>query len=271
MQKVSQIISKPVYSLFEGALAGTVKNFLFNPKTKKISGFFVFSDESENEFFLATNKIYSIGEDSITIRNLNDLEISQGGFNDPEKIVTNDALTIKGDCLGKIVDVFFDEKFSALVFETSSGVAIPSSLLLSVGEDAAIFDLESTASITKFKPKNQKIVVQNLPEIKVSILEEEDAGFPIISNNFNESSFSKGRKIEGTFEISKPKKTEITFPKKLVSNPKSILGKRANKTILGLNGEIIVKDMQAITEKIIEKAKKHLKLFELTNSIEENS
>ena len=49
------------------------------------------------------------------------------------------------------------------------------------------------------------------------------------------------------------------------------MGKRANKTILGLNGEIIVKDMQAITEKIIEKAKKHSKLFELTNSIEENS
>lgn len=271
MQKVSQIISKPVYSLFEGALAGTVKNFLFNPKTKKISGFFVFSDESENEFFLATNKIYSIGESSITIRNLNDLEISQWGFNEPEKIVTNVALTTRGDCLGKIVDVFFDENFSALVFETASGVAIPSSLLLSVGEDAAIFDLESTASITKFKPKSQKIVIQNLPEIKVSILKEEETGFPIISNNFNESSFSKGRKIEGTFETPKPKKTEITFPKKLISNPKSILGKRANKTILGLNGEIIVKDMQVITEKIIEKAKKHSKLFELTNSIEEHS
>ena len=85
-------------------------------------------------------------------------------------------------------------------------------------------------------------------------MKEEETGFPIISNNFNESNFSKGRKIEGTF-----------------SNPKSILGKRANKTILGLNGEIIVKDMQVITEKIIEKAKKHSKLFELTNSIEENS
>ena len=63
---------------------------------------------------MQTNKIYSIGEDSITIRNLNDLEISQGGFNDPEKIVTNDALTIKGDCLGKIVDVFLMKNFLRL-------------------------------------------------------------------------------------------------------------------------------------------------------------
>lgn len=271
MQKVSQIISKPVYSLFEGALAGTVKNFLFNQKTKKISGFLIFNDESDNEFFIASNKIYSIGEDSLTIRNLNDLQISQGSFNGVEKIVANVALTTGGDCLGKIVDVFFDENFSALVFETASGVAIPSSLLLSIGDDAAIFNLESTASIAKFKPKSQKIVVQNLPEIKVSILKEEETGFPIISNNFNESSFSKDRKIEGTFDISKQKKAGITFPKKLVSNPKSILGKRANKTIFGLNGEIIVKDMQVITEKIIEKARQHSKLFELTNSIEEHS
>lgn len=270
MQKISQIISKPVYGLFEGALAGTVKNFLFNPKTKKISGFFVFSDETENEFFLSANKIYSIGENSITIRNLNDLEISQGGFNEPEKIVANVALTVTGDCLGKIVDVFFDETFSAIVFETASGVAIPSKFLLGVGDDAVIFDLESTASIAKFKPKNQKIMVQNLPEIKVSILKENETNFPIISNNFDELSFSKERKIEGVFENSAQKKTEITFPKKLISNPKSILGKRANKTILGLNGEIIVKDMQVITEKIIEKAKKHSKLFDLTNSIEEN-
>lgn len=271
MQKISEIISKPVYSLFEGTLSGTVKSFFFNPKSKKITGFCVFSDETDFEYFLPNNKIFSLGESLITIKNLDEISIMQGSTNENNKIIYNTALTIDGNCLGKITDCFFNENFCAVAFETSSGVVVPSEKLFNVGNDAVVFDLESVASVAKFKPKNQKIISENLPEIKVSILSEKEIGngFPIISNNFNEQSFSKERKIQGNLENPTKEVMEISFPQK-ISSSKSILGKRANKTILGLNGEIVVKDMQVITEKIIDKAKKHSKFFELSNSIEEN-
>lgn len=267
MQKISEIISKPVYSLFEGTLAGTIKSFFFNPKSKKITGFCVFSDETDFEYFLPSNKIFSLGESSITIKNLDEISIMQESAIENNKIIYNTALTIDGNCLGKITDCFFDESFFIVAFETSCGVVVPSEKLFNVGNDAVVFDLESASSVAKFKPKTQKIIVQNLPEIKVSILNENP--LPIISNNFSQQNFSKERKIQGNLDNLDKKTIEIAFPQK-ISSSKSILGKRANKTILGLNGEIIVKDMQVITEKIIEKAKKHSKFFELANSIEES-
>ncbi len=269
MQKTSEIISMPVYSLFEGAYVGSINSFVFNLKTKKISGFIVFNDDSSSDFFLPVNKIYSIGENSLTIKNFDEISILQGNSIEVQSFIFKTALTTQGNCLGKIVDCFFDEHFSVSVFETESGVAIPVSYLATVGEDVVVFDLKSTSGVARFKPKNQKIISENLPEIKVSILNEKDIenAFPIISNNFNEQSFSKERIIEGKLENLNEK--GILFPQK-ISSSKSIIGKRANKTILGLNGEIVVKDMQVITEKIIDKAKKHSKFFELSNSIEEN-
>lgn len=266
MFKVSDIISKPIYSIYEGINIGTVNDFVISSNHKKILGFTFLDDESEiNNSFVPVNKIYGFGINCLTVKNNN--FSSYINFDNLEKIINKEAISISGESLGKIIDVYFDEKFLISSFETSQKTIIPINTLAKIGKDAVFFDFnEKKVKISRFKPKNE-IMLSTVPEIKVSILQKEPSStIPIISNNFDENSFSNEKRIDGQQEL----KTnfEIAIPKKIITTKDGALGKICNKTIFGLNGEVIVKDRQIITEKIIEKAVMHGKLFELKNSAE---
>lgn len=278
MHKISEIISKSVLTLFEGENAGTVNSFLLDEKQNKIKGFFVFNDESEIVNFIQAKDVFAIGNTCLTIKNLNKLRPSFN-LNQDIQIINQEALTIAGDSLGKIKDIYFDNEFSVCSYETSSGVILSPTCLLNIGRDAIFFDIDNiNISISKFKPKS-KIEIANFPEIKVSILEDEEekiavpsknSQIPIISGNFDESSFAQTKIINNPTiqnKISVPRKQQILFPQKATA-ASSIVGKTANKTIVGLNGEVVVRDTQKITPEIYEKAKKHSKLFELSSSVE---
>ena len=53
-------------------------------------------------------------------------------------------------------------------------------------------------------------------------------------------------------------------PQKLVGNTNFLIGRKAIKTIYGINNEIIIKKDNIINAKNLESAKKHSKLVELT-------
>ena len=53
-------------------------------------------------------------------------------------------------------------------------------------------------------------------------------------------------------------------PQKLITNSNFLIGRKALKTIYGINNEIIVKKDCYINEKNLQTAKKHSKLIELT-------
>lgn len=269
MHKISEIISKPVLTLFEGENVGTVNSFLLDEKQNKIKGFFVFNDESEVDNFIQAKDVFAIGNTSLIVKNLDKVKPSLISNN--SSLLNRQVLTVSGDSLGNLKDIYFDNEFCVCSYETSSGVILSSSCLLNVGNDAIFFDVENlNLKISNFKPKNA-IKIQDLPEIKVQILQEnpetsqKQIEIPIISNNFTQSNFEQTRIINQTETINK--KQQIVFPQKAFAS-KQIIGKTANKTIVGLNGEVVVRDTQKITEKIYEKAKKHSKLFELSNSVE---
>ena len=71
MHKLSTIISKPVFSLFEGVWVGTVLDICLN--NGKIGGFFVLSSDEENALFIKGKDISTIGEDIIVIKNVEKL------------------------------------------------------------------------------------------------------------------------------------------------------------------------------------------------------
>ena len=262
MHKISEIISKPVFTLYEGINIGTVKSFLYNEKTKKIKGFFIFDDETEtHDHFILSSKIFSIGENCLIVKNMKamtpQIDMEDNG------IINSPAISVDGLSLGKISDVYFDDKYDIKAFLTTKNIVVPSEKLINFGRDAMIFDFkESPLKVARFKTQN-RIAVLDLPEIKVSILDTKQKS-EIISNNFKQSDFNSDNKIESQTNV----KQDVVLPKKLVAKPETIIGKRANKTIYGLNGEVVVKDMQVITDKIYERAKKHSKLFELKNSVE---
>ncbi len=263
MYKVSETISKPVYTIYEGIEVGTILNFLYDNKLKKIKGFFIFDDESEIEQYITSKNLYKIGEDNLLIKNRNKIQISKF---EKRSILNLDLISLNGESAGEIKDVYFDEKFLVSSVETKKGVIIPAKNIVNIGQDVAIFcNNEQKVNIARMKPIS-KILVENLPNIKVEILEENKLpNIPIISNIVDSENFVKENKMIGQ-KIEEPKR-KISLPPKILSNPKSIIGKYAKEMICGINGEVIIKKGQMITDKIYEKAQKHSKLFELTNSI----
>lgn len=177
------------------------------------------------------------------------------------------AVSINGESAGEIIDLYFDEKFKVESIETNKGVILPATSIINIGKDILIFDNnEKKVNVYKMKPIS-RILIGDLPNIKVSILEEKAIStIPIISRNFDENNFSEDKKIVSE-PVKEKLKKNVSLPPKVLSNTKSIIGKYAKAMVCGMNGEVIIKKGQMISEKIYEKAQKHSKLFELTNNI----
>lgn len=264
MYKISEVISRPVYTIYEGAQVGTVINFLYDNISKKIKGFFVFDDTSDQDLYVNSKNIYKLGSDNLLVKNRNKIDISKF---ENKGILNLNMISVVGENAGEVKDVFFDDKFNICSVETKKGVIIPAKNIINIGLDVVIFDNDDNkVNVARMKPIN-RILLEDIPNIKVSILEETKLStIPIISSNFDQTNFVEEKKI-----ISQPikeiAKNKLILPPKILSNPKSIIGKYAKEMICGLNGEVIIKKGQMVTEKIVEKAQKHSKLFELTNNV----
>lgn len=264
MFKITEVIAKPIFTIYEGEKAGTISNFLYDYKSQKIKGFFIFDDDSEKNFFVKTGNIYSLGQDYLLVRNRNKIKIAEI---EGKSFINLQAVTICGESLGEIKELFFDEKYIVHSFETNKAIVFPAKTIINIGENVILIDTnQKKINIARMKPI-QRILNETLPDIKVNILEESKlATIPIISKNFNESNFTNENKIIGQ-SVKETLKKSLMLPPKILSNPKTIIGKYAKELLCGLNGEVIIKKGQMVTDKIYEKAQKHSKLFELTNNV----
>ena len=241
MHKLSTIISKPVFSLFEGVWVGTVLDICLN--NGKIGGFFVLSSDEENALFIKGKDISTIGEDIIVIKNVEKLSfVSCETLN----LMNKSAITFSGLNLGTINEVFFDDKLNMISIQTDFGVLLPSEKIANVGEDVVIFSLGEKVKISSFKPRSKK-KFSGAENLTVSILEENSNG------------------VE--FSVIEDKNTLINnrlyIPKKIMQNPNFLIGRTVSNFIKNENGEVIIGAGEIITEKTISKAKIYNKFFEL--------
>lgn len=242
MFKLSEIISKPVYSLYEGTLVGTVVGIVLN-KTKKIKAFVVLSIDEDVKSVIYKKDVFVLNENCLLIRNVS--KLSENAF-DETKLIGKRVLTFDGETFGNIKEVFFDENFYMLSAETSHKGVINSNAFMSFGVDACFVSFEKKVSISRFKPKNF-VSSTDLNEIKVSIL-----------NKKSES------KIETIGEAKE--KNSGSVPIKIAKNPSFLIGRKSAISIKDQNGEYIVRAGEIITEKIISKAQINNKIYELSTS-----
>lgn len=241
MHKLSSIISKPIFSLFEGLWLGTILDVCF--KNGKISGFFILSSDEENFGFISKKDIHKIGDDAVVVKNLSKLSTANC---ERLNLINKKALTLEGEDLGKIVEIFLDNNLNMLSLETSYGIIIPSNKILNVGQDAVIFNLlENKIKISSFKPKGN-LFKNDLGDITVSIMKEET-----------------GTMLATIGEV-EDLKEKPTVPKKIMQNPNFLIGRIVSNTIMSSGGEMIIKEGQRITEKVIAKAKINNKIYELS-------
>ncbi len=245
MYKLSEIIAKPVYSIFEGVLVGTIVGTVLENKTKKVKAFSVLSIDEETESFLSPRDIFVQSENCLLIRNVTKLKnIALAQTN----LIGKKVLSFSGEDFGNIKEVFFDEKFNMLSVETTLNGVLNKDVFVSFGEDATFVSLEKNVLISRFKPRSF-ISREDIADVKVSILNE---------NNFNEI------KIGSIGDNSL--KSYSSVPVKIAKNPSFLLGRKCKSTIVDTKGEVIVREGEVITEKAISKAQINNKIYELSVS-----
>ena len=251
MYKLSDILSKPVVNLYSGKYEGTVKNISFDEKFKQAKWLILF-DEDDEEFALDINKIYMIGENAITIKN-NDGVFQLSTINDDLKNnpINLSCCTIDGKMLGRLKNLELNKNFYIENFYIEEDVYAPNKII-NIGKTLIIVNTdEKKISIANFKPKLKIKKEEIKTVVSIQPVEEKVVTPP---------------KIEDIETLDTKKNfiiNEGINQQRILSNQNFLLGRKATKTVYGINNEIIIKKDNIITSKNLEYAKLHNKISEL--------
>ena len=228
--KLSSIIGKQVFVVYDAMLLGTIHDVAFNNNYTKILGFYFF-DQEENEYYLKTKNIYSIN-DFVVIKNTNNIS-NEFLLNKPLSPLGKQMVSTKGENYGILLDMQIDDKFNIENFESNTNKTVCPTEIVTISNNIV---LGKNIKLSSFKPKKLK---NNgvLPNLSVSIL-----------------------KIE-------PEASQKLMPSKITVNSDILIGKKLSKNIIGKNNELILKQNQVLTAKQVILAKQHDKLNELFYSV----
>lgn len=234
MKTLSNLIGKPIISIYNGQIEGYVKNLLFDKKLTKVVFLQFFDDNTQEEKLLQTKTIYKFGQDAIIIKNDSEVIIDTVDISNYINPINLEVYSLDGNKKGKIVDVALNEcKVDNLILQNNKVLAINN--VLNVGKNVVILKNElKKVKITDFKNKTKFVKVNS--NIKV----EMQNGSTIITPQ-------------------KPKKI-------LTNNIDFLIGRKTNKNIYADNGELIVKKQTKVTSSIIDIVCKYGKLKELTSN-----
>lgn len=178
--KLTEIFGKQVYSLYEGALIGTINGATFNQSLTKIKSFILFDqDENEHELYFSNIKALS---DHVIISNKTKLNYFLSATSQSpmqKEIVDNSA-----KCRGKLIDAEINQNGSVECFITNNNEKLKPSYLYHRKD--FIFCSEKKVCMSKFKPQKYDILET---KIKVRILENSiDTNFLPTKIKFNPNS-----------------------------------------------------------------------------------
>lgn len=238
MIKISEIISMPVISIYEGEQQGIIFNILFDSKLKKCKFACVLNETDKIKKVLNINHIYKIGKDCIFLKNnsILDLECNNDRIIDNYLSILNvNVFDLNGTKLGICFDVEIDNKFNILNIILNNNQKISKNKLVNISKNA-ILVYDSPVRISKFKPNNNTSI-NNIKDNKVIMLSEIDSTITQKSNYQSNT--------------------------KIITDSHFLLDRIIEKDIQAINGEIIAKKNTTINKNTISKASKYGKLIEL--------
>ena len=232
MLKVSNIISSYVVSVYNGQIEGVVSNILFNEK--KRAKYLIISQNDEQFLVLDTAKIYKIGDGAVIVKNSNALDLMASKELEIKNCfspINSIVVSLNGNFLGYVSDIELDEKLNMKNFVVREGEVINLNNIINISDSAIIISTdEKKPKLGNFKEKSKiEISLNNSNEI-VSILEKPDT----------------------------------ILPNRTVTNYNFLINRKVSKNILNFNGEVIIKENQIITSKILDIARINGKIRELT-------
>ena len=228
--KLSNIIGKQVFVIYDTNFLGTVNDVAFDIKYNKILGVYFF-DQDENEYYIKTQNIFAI-DDYITIKNTN--KISHEFLLDkPLSPLGKSIVNVFGKNYGIVSDVEFDEKYKITSFISNNEHIISPNQILLISKNIVVGE---NLKISSFRGKN-KVKETTLENLTVNVMK---------------------------MPQNKPQKL---MPSKITVNSDILIGKKLSKDIIGKNNELILKQNQILTAKQVILAKQHDKLNELFYSV----
>lgn len=232
MYKISDIISMPVISIFESEYLGTIYNVLIDSRCKKVKYFCILNEEDNIPRIIHIEHIYKIGSDVIFIKNKSELSLQINcdcEMEDCANPINISAYNFDGKKLGTVSDSVFNTKGKLEEFIINNK-SYKITDIFNVGSSAIIVN-NKKCDIKKFKPSNT---------ISPTLIEEK-----VISLN-------------------KPTdQKEEPLTNKIITDFRFLTGRRLNKDIVSLNGEIIARSGATITKELINKASSYGKLVEI--------
>lgn len=232
LKKISDLLGKPILSIFDGQLEGFVKSVYFNKKFEKLCWIEFFDDSTQEEKIINAKNIYHVGNDALTIKNNDDIYLENLVFNDCINPINLDLYSVDGNKIGKIVDITINEKFLVENIVLTESKIISQKNILNAGKNVVLY-----------KDENENIKVSNFKN-KVKIT---------------------SRKTTNKVKIMQTKTKPL--PTKIVTkNYDFLIGKKIDKNIYADNNELIIKKHTKVTRMIIDIACKKGKLKELTAS-----
>ena len=245
MNKISEIISMPVISLYESEHLGIVYNVMFDYKQKKIKYICIMNETNNIPKIIKFSDIFKIGKDCIFIKNKTYVELqisNELATNNCANPINLPIYNFQGEYLGNSQDVLILDNNEIKSIVLNNGKNIPANEILNISSTAIIVD-SSRISLSKFKPK---IIIQKTQKNpKVMILATEN--------------------------IEEKPKQEIQQNTKIITDSRFLLGRIINKDIVATNGEIIAKKTSTVTKEIINKASFYGKLVEISRYSDKKS
>ncbi len=232
MYKISDIISTPVISLYEGEHIGIIYNIMFDYRQKKCNFACILNENDNIPRLIKFKDIFKIGNDCIFIKNLTCLDLETNCEKEIEENTNPINLKVYNlscEFLGTSHDIIVDDNFRISQIVLNNGKIIERNDILNIGKSTII--VGSDVSIQKFKPVVKSIKIQNSPK-KVMIL----------SDFIN---------------------SETNTQNKIITDFRFLIGRILSQDVIALNGEMIARKDSIVTKDIVNKASSYGKLVEI--------
>ena len=241
MINVSQLISLPLISIYDGQILGIIKNVRFNPKNNKATYAEILCEEEDLNKVLNLKNVYKFGENSVLIKNKEYLDL----FEEKEleltthfNPITCPIFSIDGIFVGSVNDIELNKNLEINKIKICNKQEFQKNQILNFSNNCVILNCENKKhKLCNFKSK------QNISNIKI----ENKVEIQTLANNNSELPTN-------------------TKPHRVLTDYKFLLNRTILKNIYSPNGELIAKENSKVTIKIIETARSCGKLIELTHN-----
>ena len=246
MQEFSNILKKPVVSLYDCTIHGTATKLFINKKWKCV--YIGFTDHNI-DYIISTKDILNHNLDSITIKNNSIITMQDCmtlTLNTYYNIIDNPTYNINGEYMGVVNDIRLNSKYYIENITLDSGATIEQNMLFNISNNLVLIkNKDSKLNRYKYKPKS-------FPKLKT------------IESNTRVTIENSKTHNHTTLASIKPAQSVVIGESKTKPTDSSLLLKRiATRTLTNTNGEVIVRENSKITQDIVKKARLNGKLFEL--------